>query len=465
MTAKEETQMDRSSKEHNKSLRMLIALALLLVGLFGAGSLLAQSGGVELLRAEYGAGDSWVDVTARVRALVRENYLNLRVDNEALGGDPAPGTPKTLRMQVRDEWGRVSMLSYREKDVIGMAIRTGQPSRDALRITRAQYGAGGRFLDVTDRLNSLMQGNQISLRVNNGTMGGDPAHDARKVLTVWYSYYGYDSQVSVNEGDLLNLPGSNFASGGGFGGLQIIRAEYGADNHYANVTARLAARIRGDRLSLHVTNDAMGGDPAEDLRKTLTVWYRYNGRTASATVAEKEDLNLPGDGQYLRGNLWILRAQYGAGHHYFDVTERLNSQVQGDVLSLRVTNDTMGGDPAEGRHKQLSVSYIYNGRESQILVEEKDYLNLPGNLTGEGGASWGRLQILSATYGAGERARDVTDLLSAQVRGDQLQIQVSNATMGGDPAEGQHKRLRVVYSWQGLRYQAIAIEGETLSIP
>jgi hypothetical protein len=378
---------------------ILVAMGLLAMGMLGTESLFAQSGSFELLRAEYGAGDTWVDVTARVASLVRDESLNIRVDNETLGGDPTPGRHKTLRLRVRDESGRVSVLSYGEKDVIGMTIR------------------------------------------REGRRRGDRGPEER-------------------ERREARGPAEGEASG-----LQIIRAEYGTDQRYANVSARLASRIHGDRLSLRVTNDAMGGDPAEDHRKTLTVWYRYNGRTASATVGEGDDLNLPGDSDYFQGNLRILRAQYGAGHRYADVTELLNSQIQDDRLSLRVTNETMGGDPAEDIRKQLSVSYLYNGQQFQVVVEEKEDLNLPGSGTGYDGGSRGGLQILQATYGAGDRVRDVSERLNAQVSGDQLQMQVSNATMGGDPAEGQHKRLRVVYLWQGLRYQAIALEGETIVIP
>lgn len=351
-------------------------------------NLWAQSGSYELLRAEYGAGGTWVDVTARVRSLVRGDSLNMRVDNDTLGGDPYPGTVKTLRLRVRDESGRERDLSYREKDVIGMAIRP----------------------------------------------EGRPPWDARRAE-------------------------------GRYGGLQIIRAEYGADQQYANVTARLTRRIEGERLSLRVSNETMGGDPAEDRHKRLTVWYRYNGRTASATAEEGDYLNLPGDNDYYQGNLRILRAQYGAGHRFADVTDRLNAQIQDDRLILRVTNDSMGGDPAEDRHKQLIVSYLYNGQQWQAVVEEKDELSLPEAGTEYSRGSWGGLQILRATYGAGDRTQDVTDRLNAQVNGDQLQMEVSNSTMGGDPAEGQRKRLRVIYVWQGMRYQAVALEGELLSIP
>jgi hypothetical protein len=161
-----------------------------------------------------------------------------------------------------------------------------------------------------------------------------------------------------------------------------------------------------------------------------------------------------------------MRAQYGIGNRYADVTDLLNSQIQGDSLSLRVTNDVMGGDPDPEQRKQLIVFYIFNGRQSRAVVNEKDYLNLPSNTNAwNPGYSEDRLEVLQASYGAGDRRQDVTNLVRSQVRGNALQVFVSNAAMGGDPAEGQKKRLRIIYLWQGLRYQLTAGEGETLAIP
>jgi hypothetical protein len=348
----------------------------------------------ELLRAEYGSGGTWVDVTERVRALVSGDSLSMRVDNFTLGGDPAPGMRKTLRLRVRDDYGREQLLTYPEKESFSLNIR----SRDA------GYPGGA------------------------GNYGGPPQ-----------SGYG--------------------------GGLQILRADYGTDNRLVNVTSRLASLIQANSLSLRVTNEAMGGDPAEDHPKTLNVWYSFNGRAANVIVNEKDTLNLPADSDFFAGRLRVMRAQYGIGNRYADVTDLLNSQIQGDALSLRVTNEVMGGDPDPEQRKQLIVFYIFNGRQSRVRVNEKEILNLPGNDSWNPRDSDDRLEILEATYGAGDRRRDVTSFVRSQVRGNSLQVLVSKAAMGGDPAEGQRKRLRVIYLWQGLRYQLTAGEGETLAIP
>jgi len=386
--------------------RIILSLAILLAV---AVSSPAQNHRWELLRAEYGSGGTWVDVTERVRALVSGDTLNMRVDNFTLGGDPTPEVRKTLRLRVRDDHGREQLLTYPEKESFSLNIR----SRDG-----GYPGGAGNY--------------------------GGPAHP------------GYP-------GGPGNYGGP--AQSGYGGGLQILRADYGTDNRFANVTSRLAPYIQGNSLSLRVTNESMGGDPAEDHPKALNVWYSFNGRVAHVIVNEKDTLNLPADNDFFAGRLRVMRAQYGIGHRYADVTDLLNSQIQGDALSLRVTNDVMGGDPDPEQRKQLIVFYIFNGRQSRVMVNEKDNLNLPGNDAWNPRDYDDRLEILEASYGAGDRRRDVTSLVRSQVRGNSLQILVSNAAMGGDPAENQRKRLRVIYLWQGLRYQLTAGEGETLAIP
>jgi hypothetical protein len=57
------------------------------------------------------------------------------------------------------------------------------------------------------------------------------------------------------------------------------------------------------------------------------------------------------------------------------------------------------------------------------------------------------LAILSAQYGSGpETDVDVTDVLNRLVRGDALDVMVTDETMGTHPAKGQSKRLQIAYS-------------------
>ncbi|HZQ70305.1 MAG TPA: hypothetical protein VFA68_17390 [Terriglobales bacterium] len=436
----------------------------------------------KIVRAQYGAGNSWRDVTQRVQEKVSGDNLSFRVNNDALGGDPAPNQKKILRIDAQGWRGESQSFTFHEGDTVTLKILTagsvagpgswGDRDRDRdrwgpLQITRATYGVGDRVRDVTDALNAQVRNNQLNLRVSNQTMGGDPAEGHAKTLTVWYTTGGRPGQVTLREGQMLTLGGGGFVPHGGSGGLRLLRAEYGVGDRWVDVTQRLNSQISNDKLSVRVTNETMGRDPAEEKVKTLVAWYVYDGRTARVIVNEKDTLNLPARHPYYSPGLQIMRAQYGADYRFRDVTDLLNSQVQGDRLRIRVTNETMGGDPAEERPKTLIVSYIYNGEQGRTTVNEKDYLDLPGatswwpGIRGEGGS----LQILRAIYGSGERNADVTGRVAAQLRGDELNMQVTNESMGGDPAEGQPKRLRVIYLWQGLRYETNVPEKGRLDLP
>lgn len=439
----------------------------------------------ELIRADYGAGNGRTDVTARIQSLIQNGMLDIRVTNDRLGGDPAPHQVKTLQIYVRDSRGRNRTLKFREGDSVRLSFTAvGPPVQGgpgmgygALRIERAQYGVQGRSRDVTSRLRMMIDDNRLRLRVTNETMGGDPAEDRKKSLTVWYSYNRQQGQVTVPEGDTLDLPGAISQNSG----LSILRAEYGVGGAVWDVTARLNSQIQNNTLNLRVTNENMGGDPAEERRKQLDVWYLYNGRPAHVVITEKDTISLPGTTDYYQGSLQITRAQYGAGYRFADVTSRLSGLVQGDSLNLRVTNDAMGGDPAPNERKVLTVNYVYGGQVGQAFANEGDTLALPasgfgGSYPGQvnqpnpnvwwpGSGNYGDLQILQASWGAGERRTDVTSRLASQVQGRKLEVRVTRDSMGGDPAPGEVKRLRVVYLWQGLRYQTNVPEGGQLSLP
>jgi hypothetical protein len=75
-----------------------------------------------------------------------------------------------------------------------------------LRILQASYGAPGRQADVSGRLQGMVGNQGLRLRVNNDSMGGDPAPNTRKQLYVVYSYRGQQRNVTVDEGQDLQIP-------------------------------------------------------------------------------------------------------------------------------------------------------------------------------------------------------------------------------------------------------------------
>lgn len=356
-------------------MKRICTLLVLLVGLAIVPALAAQNGW-EIVKAEYGAGDQWVDVTERVRSLVQDDSLRLRVNGQTLGVNERRGQRRGLRLHLRAANGNTRTANYRDNQRVRLQVRNVLQS--GLHINRAMYGNGNRLLDVTSRLNTQVRGEQLNVRVNNQTMGGDPAPGQEKSLTVDYSLDGRSAQRIVREGDTLHLMhGSTDQKG-----LQITRATYGTAYRSADVTTRLHTQIQGNQLHLQVNNDTMGGDPHPNQAKALTVQYAINGRASQVVVNEGNMLRLNSSTD--QNVLQIHRGTYGSGYRSSDVTARLNSQIEGNQLHLRVNTDSMGGDPAPGQNKSLTVQYSLRGQTNQVVVNDGDMLRLNGGtLTSE----------------------------------------------------------------------------------
>jgi hypothetical protein len=94
------------------SRRTYLRLIILSVFVLAFSSLgLAQ--GWQIMTADYGAGGRRIDVTRRVMELMRDAG-NFPINNETLGGDPAPGEGKALHIHASRPDGRVQDFDYRE---------------------------------------------------------------------------------------------------------------------------------------------------------------------------------------------------------------------------------------------------------------------------------------------------------------------------------------------------------------
>jgi hypothetical protein len=150
----------------------------------------------------------------------------VKVNNANLGGDPAVGADKVLRIYARDMQGQVRQLSYKEGSNIdasqfynygggggypgnpGYPANPGYPGGGGgdLQIVRAYYGLNNRTNDVTQLLRGRVQNGSLLIQVNNNNMGGDPAVGGDKVLTVIYRYQGREQTSTVKEGNTVRIP-------------------------------------------------------------------------------------------------------------------------------------------------------------------------------------------------------------------------------------------------------------------
>jgi hypothetical protein len=205
--------------------QLLTALTVLVIGasLFTTG-VGAQDEGWRVIRADYGYRDQRTDVTNLLADLISRGGVNgrLAVNNQTMGGDPAVGKDKSLRIFAKNRRNEEREFEYKEGgffDVRMFAVRRddwddrpasyGGPDRDepnGLRIIRAFYGVQRRTVDVTDLLRSRVREGSLSFVVTNSALGGDPAIGADKILIVVYKFEGRETAAAVREGNTLTIP-------------------------------------------------------------------------------------------------------------------------------------------------------------------------------------------------------------------------------------------------------------------
>jgi len=188
----------------------------------------AQEEGWQIVRADYGFKNQRNDVTDILKDLIGRGGVNGRVavNNQTMGGDPAVGADKSLRIFARNRRNEEREFNYREGGFVEVGMfnvrrddrddrPTNRGGRDrdrgredwnSLRIIRGYYGVQGRTVNVTDLLQSRIREGVLSFVVTNSALGGDPAIGADKVLIVVYRYQGNESATAVPEGNTLTIP-------------------------------------------------------------------------------------------------------------------------------------------------------------------------------------------------------------------------------------------------------------------
>ena len=189
----------------------------------GAG---AQEEGWQIQRADYGFRNQRNDVTDILKDLVGRGGVNGRVavNNQTMGGDPAVGKDKSLRIFARNRRNEDREFNFREGGFVDVGMFEVRRDRDdwddrggtdggrdrddwnGVRIIRAYYGIQGRTINVTDLLRSRARAGGLNFVVTNSAFGRDPAVGADKYLIVIYRYQGKEAATFVREGNTLTIP-------------------------------------------------------------------------------------------------------------------------------------------------------------------------------------------------------------------------------------------------------------------
>ena len=330
---------------------------------------------LRVIRATYGAGGrrGSADVTQAVAARVANGTLELAVSSTSLNIDPAPGVAKSLTVVYEYNGQRLTATA---KDGETLRLNT-QAQASTLRVIRATYGGGRRAsADVTKVVAARVANDTLDLPVSSSSLNIDPAPGVTKTLTVEYEYKGQRQTASAKDGETLrlNAPAQTQSSA-----LRILRATYTGGRRNADVTSAVAARVANDMLELNVNGNTLGADPAPGTVKTLTIEYEINGQRQTATAKDGEAVILPAVTSFT-----IYSATYGVQGRTLDATRAVAARVSNNRLELPVTGDTLGGDPAPGIVKTLTVDYELNGRRRTATARDGETLRLPGGGTTSG---------------------------------------------------------------------------------
>jgi DnaJ-like protein C11, C-terminal len=195
-----------------------------------------------------------------------------------------------------------------------MLLLAGSAMAQGGELVSAEWGVPGAQVDVTSRVRTFVRDGILQFEVTRFNLGIDPAPHRNKVLTLHVRHWGGDiKEYAYPERSTVSLeldPEDRWERREehheahereerreeGYRperGLLILRAYYGAEGQFMNVTEALRSRVDDGRLFLHVDNYSMGGDPLPGRHKWLRVLYVFNGERRNVVVDERTDLQLP----------------------------------------------------------------------------------------------------------------------------------------------------------------------------
>jgi hypothetical protein len=181
-----------------------------------------------------------------------------------------------------------------------------------------------------------------------------------------------------------------------------------------DVTALLSGMVQGGSLSVSVSNDALGGDPAYQHVKQLRVEYETGGKRQTAIAHENETLNLPGGNRslpYLRKS-FALPGRIAHASLYVTALGLYEMHINGKRVGDHVLASEWTDYNKRIRYQEYDVTGLLRSGDNAIgaLVANGWY---SGHIGNGGNQHWGKVPALLAqlevTLADGKTTRIVTD--------------------------------------------------------
>jgi hypothetical protein len=242
-------------------------------------------------------------------------------------------------------------------------------SAQTMTLLSADYGVQGNRIDVTCRVQSLVQDGYLHFRITNYVLGGDPAPEQPKEFRLRArDYQGrvQDYNMLEKEGVSLQLTdrGPNCPNTGTrtvWQGRLSDDDQQRFDSYYTRWLSYRQRNIQAESLSMQ--------------NRMYDVYNHYGIPNTIPFEQVASPIVTQMNGGYT--DLHVVSASYGIPGSAIDVTLRLQSLVRSGHLAVNVNNDSMGADPAPSKHKMLTITYNYRGQQQTLSVRERDDLSLP----------------------------------------------------------------------------------------
>jgi len=168
---------------------------------------LDNAGNLRIIKVLWGAENSWVDVTAKVKDMLARGQSHIDASGGVFG-DPAFGHPKTLKVtyefhgkQTTESVGEGA--SFKIQSIPQTGTTTGGRG---LRVIKATYGVGSQVADITMQLQSMIINNSVRAGRGWDICHCDPAGGQMKKTIVTYVYGGRKMAKEFGEYESVSLP-------------------------------------------------------------------------------------------------------------------------------------------------------------------------------------------------------------------------------------------------------------------
>lgn len=151
--------------------------------------------------------------------------------------------------------------------------------------------------------------------------------------------------------------------------LSIAKATFGVGREKTDVTDKIRAYAKDPTKTVKISSSGMGvNNPKGYNRLCLSIAYLVNGRSYLVNIPRGDSRNIfellrdpETPAKYPAAGFELVKASFGGGKNYADVTERVRVLLSSRNESFRVNPSNLKKDPTPGWKKKLRITLKLNG--------------------------------------------------------------------------------------------------------